>query len=177
MEEKGKAVAAEYAGFWMRLGAYLIDAIALSIAGSIITGFIGLITLPFAVWGWMMPHNSLPNFMPFFPWWFFTRAVWSFVWLVVSGGYFICFWALRGQTLGMMALRIKLIRSDGSAIDWGASIIRFLGYIICWITAGLLFLWVAFDSRKQGIHDKMADSCVIVLPRQRIMLQRASQSG
>ena len=29
---------------------------------------------------------------------------------------------------------------------------------------GMGFLWIAFDSRKQGIHDKIADTVVVKLP-------------
>jgi len=87
----------------------------------------------------------------------------------LAAAYFIFFWARRGETPGMMALKIRVVHADGTLLkwDWGAALLRFLGYIICWITLGLLFLWVAFDSRKQGIHDKIADTYVVVLPRKR----------
>ena len=42
-----------------------------------------------------------------------------------------------------------------------------LGYVICGATLFLLFLWVAFDARKQGVHDKMAGTYVIVIPKKK----------
>jgi len=177
MDEKQEGIVAEYAGFWMRLGAYLIDGIALWIIGAILAAIIGLLTLPFVIGeGPLFPHH-LPYFVAFHPRWFLYQCLWSFIWLIISAVYFTCFWALRGQTLGMMALRIRLIRTDGSPVDWGAAVVRYLGYIVCWITAGLLFLWIAFDSRKQGLHDKMADTYMIILPRKRAVLPETHETG
>lgn len=172
MEQRQEVVAVEYAGFWMRLGAYLIDGIALFFAVSILDAIVGLFTLPFAFWGEVPFVDQMAH-----PLWFFARAVWSLIGIVIPAAYFICFWALRGETLGMMALRIRVIHTDGSPVDWGAAVVRFLGYIICWITAGLLFLWIAFDGRKQGLHDKMADTYMIILPRKRARLPETYERG
>lgn len=179
MDEKQEGRVAEYAGFWMRLGAYLIDGIALWIIGVILLAIIGVFTLPFAIReGPVFPyHLPYSYFEAFHPRWLFYQWLWSFIWLVIPAAYFICFWALRGQTPGMMALRIRLMRTDGSPVDWGAAALRFLGYIVCWITAGLLFLWIAFDSRKQGLHDKMADTYMIILPRKRVVLPETYETG
>ena len=43
----------------------------------------------------------------------------------------------------------------------GRSILRFVGYWICWITLFIGFFWVGFDSRKQGWHDKIAGTVVV----------------
>ena len=174
MEQKQEGIVAEYAGFWIRLGAYLIDGIALWIASLVLSSIFGLFALPFVFWAWAPMADHM---MAYEPLWFFPRAVWSLIWMVIPAAYFICFWALRGQTPGMMALRIRVIRTDGSPADWGAGVVRFLGYIICWITAGLLFLWVAFDGRKQGIHDKMADTYVIKVPQKRVILPETHEKG
>ncbi len=165
MDEKQEGTVVEYAGFWMRLGAYLIDFIAVWVIGWFLLAVIGLITLPFIIGG---------EFTPFHPFWFFYRGLWSFIWLIIPAVYFIFLWVLRGQTPGMMALRIKLIHTDGSSVCWGAAVVRFLGFIICWITLGLLFLWIAFDGRKQGLHDRMADTYMIILPRKRAILPETS---
>jgi uncharacterized RDD family membrane protein YckC len=165
MDDRQEGRVVEYAGFWMRLGAYLIDGIAVWIISWFLLAVIGLITFPFAI------ERELVSFHPL---WFFYRGLWSFIWIIIPAAYFILLWVLHGQTPGMMALRIKLIRTDGSPVDWGAAIVRFLGYIICWITLGLLFLWIAFDGRKQGLHDKMADTCMIILPRKRVILPETS---
>jgi uncharacterized RDD family membrane protein YckC len=45
-------------------------------------------------------------------------------------------------------------------------VVRYLGYFVSTIPLGLGLLWVAFDPRKQGWHDKMAGT-VVVRPRNR----------
>jgi uncharacterized RDD family membrane protein YckC len=179
MDENKEGMVAEYAGFWMRLGAYLIDSIALWIIGVILGVIISLLIIPFVSWQWPMSPDHMPYsyFVGFHPRWFLYPWLLSFLWLIIPAAYFICFWVLRGQTPGMMALRIRLIRTDGSPVDWGAAALRFLGYIVCWITAGLLFLWIAFDSRKQGLHDKMADTYMVILPRKRAVLPETYETG
>lgn len=166
MDEKQEGIVVEYAGFWMRLGAYLIDFIAVWIIGWFLLAVIGLITLPFRIAEGLIE--------PFHPLLYFYGGLWSFIWIIIPAVYFILLWVLRGQTPGMMALRIKLIHTDGSPVDWGAAVVRFIGYIICCITFGLLFVWIAFDGRKQGLHDKMADTYMIVLPRKRAILPDTS---
>jgi uncharacterized RDD family membrane protein YckC len=63
-----------------------------------------------------------------------------------------------------MLLNIKVLRGDGTRVTAGYSLLRFLGYVVCGLTLGIGFLWIAFDSRKQGIHDKIADTVVVKLP-------------
>lgn len=162
MEESKKGVPARFAGFWIRLLAYIIDFLVLGIVYWVLNGIFWAFTFPFWGWGdgWGWP--LIPFWTMGFPWW------------VIAAAYFIVFWALRGETLGMMALRLRVVHADGTRLrgDWGAALIRFVGYFICWITAGLLFLWIAFDGRKQGIHDKLADTYVVILPpRQAVLLE------
>lgn len=164
--EKQEGVAVEYAGFWMRLGAYLIDGLILNAVGWIIWIFFGLIIA--AVAAGDEPAGGA------------VVAIWLIAWLItvaVSIAYLVCFWQWRGQTPGKMALGIKIIKTDGSALDWGTALLRFLGYIICWITLGLLFLWVAFDGRKQGVQDKIPETYVIILPRRRAILPETYEAG
>ncbi|MBA7609424.1 hypothetical protein ES703_16615 [subsurface metagenome] len=160
MEEQKEGIAVEYAGFWIRLVAYIIDWIVIWIISAILGGIFWMFTFP--IWALGAPWDEVTR-----PFWLMNFPTWP-----LAAAYFICFWARRGETPGMMALKIRVVHADGTLLkwDWGAALLRFLGYIICWITLGLLFLWVAFDSRKQGIHDKFADTYVVKLPPKRVVL-------
>jgi uncharacterized RDD family membrane protein YckC len=70
-------------------------------------------------------------------------------------------WATTGQTLGKMALGIKVIGADGAPVSWGKAILRYVGYIVSGLVLGLGFIWVAFDARRQGWHDKIAGTYVV----------------
>lgn len=166
MEEKQEGIAVEYAGFWMRLGAYLIDGIVLTIIGWIIGFVLALILV--AIAGAAEATEQA------------TIAVTVVVWLIsiaVSIAYYVCFWQWRGQTPGKMALGIKIIRTDGSPVTWSTAFIRYLGYIVSTIILLIGFIWIAFDGRKQGIHDKIADTYVIILPRKRAILPETHERG
>jgi uncharacterized RDD family membrane protein YckC len=134
LDKKPKEFALEYAGFWVRLGAGVID----------------LLTLVFMV-----------TIIAYF---FFTPVIWVTSGLVISAAYWVGFWVWRGQTPGKMALGIKVIRTDSSPVKWQCALCRFLGYIVSAVTLFIGFIWVAFDGRKQGIHDKIADTYVVKLP-------------
>ena len=134
MEKKPREFALEYAGFWVRLGAGVIDLLTL--------GFIVVIIAYF------------------FP----APIIWVTSGLVISAAYWLGFWVWRGQTPGKMALGIKVIRTDSSPVKWQCALCRFLGYIVSVVTLFIGFIWIAFDGRKQGVHDKIADTYVVKLP-------------
>jgi len=164
MEERKEGIAVEYAGFWIRLVAFIIDWIVIAIIGAILGGIFWMFTFPFWIWGWAVDGGEMMQ-----PFWFTNFPMWA-----ITAAYFICFWARKGETPGMMALKIRMVHADGTNFKWdcGQALLRFLGYILCWITLGLLFLWVAFDGRKQGIHDKIADTYVVKLPRKQAVLPK-----
>ena len=56
---------------------------------------------------------------------------------------------------------IQVISKDGTAITWGKGILRYIGYIINGIAFSIGFMWVAFDRKRQGWHDKIAGTYVI----------------
>jgi uncharacterized RDD family membrane protein YckC len=61
-----------------------------------------------------------------------------------------------------MAARIKVIRTDGTQITYARAILReVVGKFLSKIILGIGYLMVAVDSRKQGLHDKIADTYVI----------------
>ena len=81
---------------------------------------------------------------------------------LVSIVYFVGFWAWRGQTPGMMLLGLRVAReADGTNPGLVRSILRYAGYFLSWIALFIGFIWVAFDSRKQGWHDKIAGTVVV----------------
>ncbi len=74
--------------------------------------------------------------------------------------YFVYFFSTSGQTLGMTAMHIKVVRTDGQSLTWTTGILRYVGYILS-LPLFLGFIWVLFDPQKQGWHDKIASTVVI----------------
>ena len=121
-------------GFWIRVGAYLIDAVILIVVDTIV--------------GLIFQHN---------------QALQQLIGLVISLGYFVYFWSAAGggQTLGMRALKIKVVKTDGSQLDYVGGLIRYVGLFISFVVIFIGVIWVAFDPNKQGWHDKIAGTYVV----------------
>jgi uncharacterized RDD family membrane protein YckC len=140
----------EYAGFWVRFVAYLIDSFiigGLQLVLGLLLGFaIG------SLGGLTAPGDAAMG-----------MVTWLFG-VVIGLSYAVFFIGHCGQTLGKMALRIKVICTDGSEISYGRAALREVpGKFLSGILLGIGYLMVAFDSRKQGLHDKIANTYVIKL--------------
>jgi uncharacterized RDD family membrane protein YckC len=81
--------------------------------------------------------------------------------LVYTLAYFIFFWSLTGQTLGKALLGLRVVAKNGKRMMVWHSIIRLMGYFVSIVTLFLGFVWVIFDERRQGLHDKLAGTYVI----------------
>ena len=69
-------------------------------------------------------------------------------------------WRLAGRTIGQALLGLRVVRTDGDPLKSAACVMRAAGYLLSAILL-LGYIWVCFDSRRQGFHDKIARSVVI----------------
>lgn len=127
------------AGFGIRLGAYIIDAIIIGIVVAIVTAI-----------GRAINSDALTGLSTG------TGGVVGFVYLVY-------FWATTGQTPGKRVLGLRVVGRDGrtGGIGWGPAIVRWIGYLIGGAIFFLGFLWIIWDNQKQGWHDKLAGTHVV----------------
>jgi uncharacterized RDD family membrane protein YckC len=140
----GPAVGVRYAGFWVRLVAFILDAIVLAV----IAAALG----PLAGTGTMVQTGTQVSFN------YQASGLQTLVGLV----YFIGFWAWRGQTPGMLPFNMHVVRADnGEKVDVVRALLRYVGLIISFLVILLGVIWVAFDARKQGWHDKIASTVVV----------------
>jgi len=137
----------EYAGFWVRLLASLVDGILLTI-------FISL------------PLTLIYGFQDY---WFGEQFFLGF-WDVVLGyitplALMIWFWVRFLATPGKMLLGLQIVDAKTmSALTVWQSIGRTLGYFLSTAVILMGFFVIAFDQRKQGWHDKLARTVVIKKP-------------
>jgi uncharacterized RDD family membrane protein YckC len=127
----------EKAGAGIRLVSYIIDAIILWVIGAIV----GLIFMALGV-GYVAASISIG--------------------LLISLGYFTYFFG-NGQTPGMKVMKIKLCGTDGTyPIGYGKGFLRWIGMLISGLVIYIGFLWILIDKDKQGWHDKIADTYVVL---------------
>ncbi|HET8751492.1 MAG TPA: RDD family protein [Gaiellaceae bacterium] len=120
------------AGFWRRFAGAFIDGIFVGIASGILRAIVG---------------NGAGTGLGF----------------VVSAAYFTVFiGADRGQTLGQMALGIRVIGVDsGGSIGYGRAFVRWLVSIVSAVVILLGYLWMLWDKENQCWHDKAANDVVV----------------
>lgn len=98
-----------------------------------------------------------------------VSSLFSLILQVGAFPFFVVFWlyhwlfiGLKGQTLGKMALGIKVVDAAGSVPGLGRAALREVpGKIVSYIAIYLGFLWIIWDGRKQGWHDKIASTYVV----------------
>lgn len=93
----------------------------------------------------------------------FAGAIWIWIALfVIQLLYFTVFWSRRGGTPGQQLLGAQVRNeTDGSRITLKRAVLRYFGYIVSIWIIYIGFIWVAFDARKQGWHDKIAGTVVV----------------
>jgi uncharacterized RDD family membrane protein YckC len=136
-----------YGGFWIRVVAFLID------------GFIlGLLTSALVPDAYEFTQTG-PNYYELN---YAATGLGLLAGTLLGIVYFVGLWAWRGQTIGMMPFKLRVVRADdGGHIDLAQSLLRYAGLIISLAVILIGVIWVAFDSRKQGWHDKIGGTAVV----------------
>lgn len=134
----------EYAGFWIRVWASLIDTVLLLIC-----------TVPLIAmfYGWHYAVDSVGQG---------TRPMEFVITWILPAVAVIAFWHAKLATPGKMAISARIVDAvTGEAPSMNQLIGRYLGYFVATIPLGLGLIWVGIDRRKQGWHDKLAGTVVI----------------
>jgi len=85
--------------------------------------------------------------------------------LVGIAGYQIYFWGTSGQTIAMRMFHLRVVDANtGAPIGIGRAVVRWLMSLVNSWACYIGWIWVAFDARKQGWHDKVANSVVLLTP-------------
>lgn len=135
----------EYAGFWIRTGATLIDTILfLMIAWPLLFMIYGGDYLEISSDSFAIgPADVIINYI--FP---FVGAV--------------ILWVYKAGTPGKLVLGLRVVdATTGEYLGMGQAIGRYLAYIPAMLVLMMGIFWVAWDSRKQGWHDKLAGTVVV----------------
>lgn len=182
----------EYAGFYIRMVAMVIDSAAIMLPLSVV--FAGL----YAIW-WGGPNlgeKEMALIMSAQGNPVRTEEViaqliaaghlrrWvmeNLIFMLASGGLVVAAWYYLSATPGKMLLGIKLVDADtGHSPSLRQNIIRYLGYFVSILPCMFGFVVVAWDKHKQGWHDKMANTVVVYkrsLPAALIDLTRSKEEA
>ncbi|HET7930263.1 MAG TPA: RDD family protein [Rhodanobacteraceae bacterium] len=89
-------------------------------------------------------------------------------WLfLVTAAYFVVSWTRVGQTIGMRAWKLKLVRREGGLPGWRTAALRFVLASLSLALLGCGF-WVAwFDPERRTWHDRVCGTRMLRLPPRR----------
>ncbi len=161
-----------FGGFWRRLFAFCIDKVILYLL-SLILFLIGILALRLggASIERIVMTGVLPRGMGLF------MIAFIFTAILTDMVYFIWFHGSIGQTPGKMLFGLRVIQVSGEKMTFGVAFLRWVGYLISGLFFWLGFLWIAFDGRKQGWHDKIAATLVIHAGMEMERDRRIPQAG
>lgn len=151
----------QYAGFWLRFVAYIID--------DLIVGFMGfIISLPF-IGGIIFSAINMENteeltgssFMGIAG---IVGSVTGLVLASIAAGwlYFALMESSKNQgTLGKMALSLKVTDLEGNPISFARATGRYFGKILSSMVMMIGYILAGLTEKKQALHDMLAGCLVI----------------
>jgi uncharacterized RDD family membrane protein YckC len=133
----------EYAGFWRRFGAALIDAALLCIVS------FPVLNVVYGVDYWL-DERLIKGPVDFLVSWLLPAVV------------VLVFWVTKGATPGKMAIAAQVVdERTGGKPSTGQLVGRYFAYFLSTLPFCLGFIWAGFDPKKQGWHDKLAGTVVV----------------
>lgn len=137
LDEQQSQPEMDYAGLGLRFVAYLVDAIILGFIRFIVSLFFGVSFMDSS--SELLWFDSIFNFLYFI--------------ILESGS--------NQATYGKRFMKLRVVDEAGERISLGKATIRNLSKIISAFILLIGFIMIAFDSRKQGLHDKIAGTFVV----------------
>jgi uncharacterized membrane protein YgcG len=133
-----------YAGFWVRVQAGAIDVVLyLLVAAPVLA----------------LAYNDAYYLLGSLPYGDAIQFVTLYVFPLIAS---IVFWRYHSATPGKAALAARIVDvNTGGKPPFLKLVVRSFGYLLSVLPLGLGFLWIAWDRRKQGWHDKLAGTVVI----------------
>ncbi|WP_126456951.1 RDD family protein [Sulfuriflexus mobilis] len=133
----------EYAGFWIRAVAAVIDTLlALIITLPVLIAIYGT--------GYLLSESYIQGFWD---------VLFSYIFPIIA---VILFWIYKSATPGKMITRLTIVDAKtGGKPSIGQFIGRYFAYYVSIIPLFLGIIWVGIDKQKQGWHDKLAGTVVV----------------
>ena len=144
----------QYAGFWIRVGAYLIDWIILIVVISVLQGVTGINMGAnySASMGDLAAAGGTTA----------SSGLGTIISIVIYLAYFAGLESSNWQaTVGKKALGLIVVDTSGNRISLGRAVGRFFAKILSGAILLIGYIMVGFTEKKQGLHDMLASTLVV----------------
>lgn len=138
----------DYAGFWIRFGASIIDSIITTVVSLLISFGFGMMAM-------FTSSSSDPS----------NAAIYSVIStllsLCITIGYETFFIGKWGATIGKMACGLKVVTPEGDKITYLRAFARYFAKIVSAMILLIGYIMAAFDDEKRALHDRICDTRVV----------------
>lgn len=83
--------------------------------------------------------------------------------LILDGGYVVSLTTAGGQTLGKMLTGLQVVTAAGERVGFGPAVSRAGAYLVSALPAGLGFLPALLGGDRRALHDRLADTRVVII--------------
>lgn len=146
----------QYAGFWIRFAAFLIDFVIINLSVVVLA----LIFMFFGSFGIILQFDGLIFFVSWFAWPIY-EAIMS---------------EKAGATFGKMALGLEIQGEDNSELTLMQCWVRPFAKYLSWIVLTIGYLMAAFTPKKQSLHDMICKTVVVNRKKPIAVPSKKSQS-
>ncbi len=137
-----------YAGFWIRFGASIID--------GIITGVVNvMINIGFGAMAAVVSSSGDSKNAIIF------SAISTLLSLCIAIGYETFFTGKWGATIGKMACGLKVVTPEGDKVTYSRAFGRYFAKIVSSLILLIGYIMAAFDDEKRALHDRICDTRVV----------------
>jgi uncharacterized RDD family membrane protein YckC len=157
---QSQSAAVEFVGFWRRFAAYLLDQFVIFAIyfGLALFSMVAVLVVASAT-----KNDRLRQAIESGNWVSTeVKILLQVCFFLISWVYYARMESSPGQaTLGKRWLRIRVVDTEGGRLSFGRASKRFFGKILSGLTLGAGYIMIAFSDRKQGLHDRIADTLVV----------------
>ena len=142
-----------YAGLQLRIVAFILDVLVLISVGMLfVAAVLALLVID--------ADNGNPSDRAFL----ISGVILGLYFVAFVPLYHILLWSSRGQTVGMMAVHIKVLSRNGGRVTRRRSALRLFGYAASVLPLFLGLLMALFDRKRRTLHDRLAGTVVVEEP-------------
>jgi uncharacterized RDD family membrane protein YckC len=152
-----------YAGFWLRFVAYIIDAILIyAVQAIIILPVLGMLGMSFVNNPSSFENMTEAEAMGMFASIMAAASATSLVFFILTILYYSSMESSKFQgTVGKLALGLKVTDESGAKLDFIKALTRNLCKIVSSVILLIGYIMAGFTAKKQGLHDIIAKTLVL----------------